>query len=459
MCGPTRTAWHAFIAAAFGELMDAEQFQIFQQCTGRMVAPTEPASALWLGCGRGAGKSEIVSFLAVYLACFKTYTPSPGEKLVGMVLAADRKQARVIIRYIKAMLHGHPMLEGMIARHGSQFEETAQSVTLKNGIDIEVHTSNFRSVRGYTIPFALADEIAFWEQDDTANPDKEVITALRPGMGRASLGPRGGLFVALSSTYAQRGELYRAFTDHYGRDGDPVLFWRAPTLVMNPTYSKETIDQAYEEDPVAAAAEYGAEFRSDVQTLFDPQVINGCQMDEAERPPAEGVRYRAFIDPAGGSGQDSMTMAIGHTETQADLTIDVIDCIREFTPPFSPDDSTREIAGVLKRYRLTSAMGDRFAGEWPRERFRAHGIEYKVSPKSKSEIYLEFIPPVNSGRVRLPRNQRMRAQMASLVRHTSRGGRDTIDHPPRAHDDVINAVAGAIVMGGSSGVEYRVRTV
>jgi hypothetical protein len=152
-------------------------------------------------------------------------------------------------------------------------------------------------------------------------------------------------------------------------------------------------------------------------------------------------------------------MAIGHTETQADLTIDVIDCIREFTPPFSPDDSTREIAGVLKRYRLTSAMGDRFAGEWPRERFRAHGIEYKVSPKSKSEIYLEFIPPVNSGRVRLPRNQRMRAQMASLVRHTSRGGRDTIDHPPRAHDDVINAVAGAIVMGGSSGVEYRVRTV
>jgi hypothetical protein len=36
--------------------------------------------------------------------------------------------------------------------------------------------------------------------------------------------------------------------------------------------------------------------------------------------------------------------------------------------------------------------------------------------------------------------------MISLERRTSRGGRDSIDHAPGAHDDVANAVAGALVI-------------
>jgi hypothetical protein len=35
-------------------------------------------------------------------------------------------------------------------------------------------------------------------------------------------------------------------------------------------------------------------------------------------------------------------------------------------------------------------------------------------------------------------------QLVALERRTARGGRDTIDHPPGAHDDVANAVAGVI---------------
>ena len=36
-------------------------------------------------------------------------------------------------------------------------------------------------------------------------------------------------------------------------------------------------------------------------------------------------------------------------------------------------------------------------------------------------------------------------QLTSLERRTARGGRDSIDHAPGAHDDVANAVAGALV--------------
>ena len=41
-----------------------------------------------------------------------------------------------------------------------------------------------------------------------------------------------------------------------------MLVWQAPTRAMNPTVPQSIIDNAFEEDPAAAAAEYGAEFRT-----------------------------------------------------------------------------------------------------------------------------------------------------------------------------------------------------
>jgi hypothetical protein len=70
-----------------------------------------------------------------------------------------------------------PMLAKLIV------SETAESLGLSNRIVIEVHTASFRAVCGYTIVCALLDELAFWPTDEgSADPDTEVITAIRPGM-------------------------------------------------------------------------------------------------------------------------------------------------------------------------------------------------------------------------------------------------------------------------------------
>jgi hypothetical protein len=45
-------------------------------------------------------------------------------------------------------------------------------------------------------------------------------------------------------------------------------------------------------------------------------------------------------------------------------------------PPFSPDAVCQAFAADLKRFWLTNCTGDRYGGEWPVERFAAHGIEY-----------------------------------------------------------------------------------
>ena len=113
--------------------------------------------------------------------------------------------------------------------------------------------------------------------------------------------------------------------------------------------------------------------------------------------------------------------------------------------PFNPDAVVWEFSQTLKSYRCSTVTGDRYAGEWPRERFQAHGITYQPAEMNRSELYLAFLPLLNSGRVDLLDNARMVAQFVGLERRTSRAGRDTIDHAPGAHDDIANAVAGALV--------------
>jgi hypothetical protein len=88
-----------------------------------------------------------------------------------------------------------------------------------------------------------------------------------------------------------------------------------------------------------------------------------------ELPPMRGVSYRGFVDPSGGSS-DSMTLAIGHVASGRI----VVDVLREQRAPFDPDATVKDFAATLREYRISTVRGDRYAGEWPRERFSKYGI-------------------------------------------------------------------------------------
>jgi hypothetical protein len=236
------------------------------------------------------------------------------------------------------------------------------------------------------------------------------------------------MLLAASSPYARRGELYRAFREHHAIDDAPALVWRAATRTMNPSVPQSFIDRETERDPASAAAEYGAEFRTDIESYISPEVVESVTMPgRHELPPMSGIVYSAFIDPSGGSGQDSMTLAICHRDKSGTA---ILDAIRERRPPFSPEVVTNEFASLLKTYRITKVTGDRFAGEWPREQLRKRGIAYDVAEHPKSQIYLEALPALNSGKVELLDHPRLTAQLCGLERRTARGGKGF--HRPRA---------------------------
>jgi hypothetical protein len=66
--------------------------------------------------------------------------------------------------------------------------------------------------------------------------------------------------------------------------------------------------------------------------------------------------------------------------------------------------------------------GDRYAGEFPRELFRKHGIAYDLDKQTKSELFLDLLPLLNSGRIVLPRYDRLLGQIVGLERRTSAVG-------------------------------------
>lgn len=320
--GPTWTAWFVFLRVLFGLPLDEAGLQLFRTCTGRSAPSLLGYLEVSLIIGRRGGKSLILALIAAYLACFFDWRPflTGGERASVVIIAADRRQATVIFKYLRAFL-SVPLLRGMIER------ETADTLELSNSISIEIQTASYRTIRGRTVVAALCDELAFWMGEDSANPDTEIVAALKPAMATI---PRA-LLLKASSPYSRRGVLWNDHRRHFAKDESAPLVWQADTRAMNPSVPQSFIDAAYEDDPSNAAAEYGAQFRTDVEAFVTREAAEACVIaDRFELPPMAGVHTKLI------------------------------------------------------------------------------------------------------------------SQLCALERRTWRGGRDSIDHPPNQHDDVVNAVAGVL---------------
>ena len=437
LCGPLLAGeswrpWRAVLAAIFGVVPDdPEDRDLVLRVTGRTKCPTTTARAVWIVGGRRLGKSWVSALLMSVFACLFDGRLAPGERAVVVAMAADRKQAGVLMGYVKAIIQTVPSFAAMVD------SETQGAIVLRNGVTVEVHTASYRTVRGRTVLLCVADELAFWRTEtDSSNPDKAILEAVRPSMATIP----GALLVCVSTPYAKRGELWRAYSTHFGKNGADELVIRASSRTLNPSIPTAVIDRAYADDPASASAEFGAEFRTDISGFVSREAAEACVMpDRHELPPVSAVRYHAFCDPSGGAS-DSMTLAIGHKDGGRV----VVDCIREQTAPFDPDSTVAAFAQTLRTYHLHTVVGDKYAGAWPHSRFRAFGITCQPVDKTKSELYQALLPMLNSHRIELLDLPRLLSQLTGLERRTARSGKDSIDHAPRQHDDVANVVAGLV---------------
>jgi hypothetical protein len=433
-------SWEIYLSALFGLPIEGEpDLALFKACTGLDTPPAIQARESYVICGRRSGKSFISSIIAVFLACFKDWTPylAPGERGWVFVIANDKNQAGIIKKYISGILHGNRMLRARIEN------ETKEEIELRGSVGIAVKTCSYRTLRGYTLLAAILEEMAFYRSEDSANPDKEILAAVRPALATIP----ESVLLGISTPYSRTGMLWEQYKNYFGQAGGPLI-WLAPTRMMNPTIDGRLIETALKEDPQAARAEWEAEWREDIEAFITPEIIEAVTIPgRYELPRLQDARYFGFIDPSGGR-QDSFTLGISHRSGEGRIILDVL---RERRPPFQPKAVVSEFSDTLKAYGVDTVEADKYAGEWVPEAFREYGITVKPATMTASELYLNFLPMVSNGSVELLENKRLHAQLTGLERRARSGGKDLVTHYPGGHDDLANAAAGACVMASEMG--------
>ncbi|REK05518.1 MAG: hypothetical protein DWQ37_23690 [Planctomycetota bacterium] len=445
--------WLSVLRCIYGLPIPKARRDFVRQITGRDPdkLPKSDASTVLLLCGRRSGKSRCgAAITAAYEAALAGHEKklAPGEQGLVAVCSPTRSQSRIVHGYLRAIFDSSDLLREQVV------DETKNGFGLRNGVRIEILTGDFRTVRGFTLLAAVIDEAAFFGVDEEAKvkSDAELVRALKP-----SLATTGGKLIAISSPYARKGWCYNTWQRHFGNDASnkSCLVVQAPSRLLNPLLSEETVADALAEDLAAAKSEYLAEFRDDIAAFLPREVIEACVVPgRTENLRQIGQRYHAFVDMSGGRHDDA-ALAIAHRKGR----IVVLDLVHRYRAPFSPFEVARSMSETLRQWGLVSAVADNYAAEFSVVAFRQHRITLHRSKQSKSQLYLELLPRISSGEVELLDDETLVKQLANLERRTRSGGKDIVDHPATsgarsgARDDLSNAAAGAITLAARGVVQ------
>jgi hypothetical protein len=277
--GPTWEAWKVFLCVLFAlhDRLDEAGLAIYRMATGRIALPTAPIRKVFVCVGRRGGKSIIAALIAIYLVFFRDYAPylALGELVTISILAADHRQARVIMRFFRGFVMAVAMFQKAVVR------ETRESMEFAHRVVVEVHTCSSKLVRGYTLGGCFNDEICYWPMgEDLAESDDRIVEAQLPALATIP----NSLLCCISSPGPRVGQMWKAYEHHFGNEASPALFWKAASrclpgqagVEMNPGLDQKTVEDAYMADPQVAAADYGAEFRSDIERLFTLEALDAC---------------------------------------------------------------------------------------------------------------------------------------------------------------------------------------
>ena len=206
--GDSWRAWRVVARLLDGDaaLLKGDDLALACELTGLAVLPGDAPSEFYGIAGRRSGKSRFSS-IALTHAAAEDYRDrlAPGEWATSLLIATDRKQARVIFGYCEALIEGSDLLRSAVV------SSNKEAIDFEHRSRIEIHTASFRSVRGYTVPLAILDEAAFMRDDRSAVPDIELARALKPALMTLN-----GRLMVISSPHRKTGLLWNKYKAHHG---------------------------------------------------------------------------------------------------------------------------------------------------------------------------------------------------------------------------------------------------
>jgi hypothetical protein len=411
--------------------------------------------------GRDAGKTELGAGIALFkLLSVDVSRCGAGDIPRGIVVAPDLDTAKLTIERATARVQESPDLAELLVGEPSTYGLTLRRTDGRLvRFEVRAASRGGRSIRGRSIAVLVLDEAALFFGENYAVNDAEIVRAARPRL------LRGGVVLMLSTPFAEDGLFFRLHSENR-EQAKTAIVASAPTLLMrdNDPELAELIEIERAEDPDNCAREFDAAFIAGGSSLFfDPEALA-----EAVR----GFEPSRFTERAAGADvgliRDSSTMAIAgraylpaHRVEEDGVThlvppsfkLALLD-LEELRPqrgaPLKLSGVIAAFARVLARHRLSAFVADGHAREPAREYTTPRGLTIYAAPEGRDgkwATYSLLRKLISEGRLALPKNARLMAQLRAVRSEPMPGGGFKITSPRRTgqgHGDLVSALVLAI---------------
>lgn len=404
-------------------------------------------------CGRGKKNWKTADLVLASLYKFLVCVSPQGNDC--FILANDEDQAKDDLNLMKKIIDSNPILAHAVKVQAKSIIRNDNGSTLSI-----LPAKDIAGAHGKTYLFCAFDEIHGYKNHDLfealamdpTRPDAQIFITSYASLynnqgaplhdlikqGKAGTDPRM-YFSWFSGDYCTDSEHADLPTPEL-RANPSIASWNAPGY----------LEQQKRRLPTNKYRRLHLNLPGAPDGVFlDANKVLACIVSGRKHlPPSPNIKYQAFVDMSGGSGDDA-TLGISHKNDDGNPVLDFIDK-QAGKAPFNPRKAVTKFAGIMREYRVSRVVGDAYAGETFRRDFEDEGISYTKSPLTKSGLYEQLEPIVNAGNVELLDHPTLESQLLTLV---SRGNK--VDHQSGDHDDHANAAAGAIYLAAEPIIQRR----
>ena len=242
--------------------------------------------------------------------------------------------------------------------------------------------------------------------------------------------------------------MWNVYQEHFGKnliEDEETVFLKGPSLLMNPTLKKATVQKAYDRDPVVASSEFGASFRESIGGYVNSTTLKKVTVkDRKELHYNSFSKYIAAADLSAGVSEnsDDASAVIGYVKKSLIGAPDklIICKYLHYNAPFNPDYVIKKMSELLREFKIKRIHADNYASQFQSRLWGKNRIKHIPIKRNKTEIYADLLGMISSGSIELLDDPELLTQAMNLQRKTVGGGREIIDHISGADDALINSI-------------------
>ncbi len=401
--------------------------------------------------GRRSGKSRLASILLVWQALLRPDLRRyvlPDERIYCVAVAANAKQAKVVLDSAKRLVHGSPLLEPLIER------ETDEEIHFTNGSTVAAFVCSSRTTRGYPIAALVLDEFAFFQTtDEGPQAAASVYRAMTPSL--LQFGDDRRLLICSSpngeNTFKQHFDAMRALEgedEHAAVGAFQLATWEVRPDIPQSVFDEERAALGEE----LFSAEYGGEFLAGGGALLAEADIRGCVADGGDLGPREVEGAVCGLD-VGWRRDRSAAVILGRDHKDPERLR--VAAVRTWAPAEDKALGVErhaemvlgEVAQLANVYGAT-VFADTYESATTRARLEAHGVNVELTSTgagTKGMMYRELASRVRLGQIEYPDHPLLIPELRRL-RVSYRGVSPSVENPRvgDSHGDVAAALAMAV---------------